>query len=192
MQKLLEKLRNATHDLHLALHSHPLLRPLQSDDITLDDYYWCLRAFYSVYLLTEKESVSSWNKLPSVPLLLWLESDLHLHGIMPMSINVRSPTPIDTLSKYIGYCYVRNGSMLGGQVISKHLFKHLGLQPHISNYFFAGLGAEVGRYWKEFVLDLDNEHIIHDECVQHALYSFALIHDACDATLHVKHSANKM
>lgn len=184
MTALITALREATHTVHQALHVHSLLAPLQDDDITLDDYCWCLRAFHYAYA-TLPPAHSAFN-LPDVPFLAWLAEDMRIHNIEAVALPPVTYPVVDSYSKYIGYLYVKQGSTLGGRAISKHLQKILGLVPQRTNHFFAGFGEETGERWKQFLHLLDDNRIASQETVQQATATFQHIAACCDETLKLK------
>ncbi|MDC7676176.1 biliverdin-producing heme oxygenase [Asticcacaulis machinosus] len=96
-----------------------------------------------------------------------------------MSLNVPS---IDTRSRLIGYLYTKQGSTLGGRVISKHIERQLGLRPLIDQRFFAGYGPDNGPQWKTFVAWV-NDHqaeLDQDQVITAACDAFDGIGRACD------------
>ena len=60
------------------------------------------------------------------------------------AMNLSSP------AKALGYLYVMEGSTLGGQFISRHLKKHLGLDAENGAAYFNGYGSQTSARWKEF------------------------------------------
>ncbi len=182
MSDLLAALRQSTASLHQGLHVHRLLAPLQDSTITLEDYYWCIRAFHQAYSQMQR-SIRFTPPFADIAALQWLERDMLAHHITPVEIEALPYSPIDTASKYTGYLYVKQGSTLGGRVISRHLHRTLGLVEHESNHFFAGFGEETGARWKQFVSALDDANINTQEAVSQAVDTFRLIGHVCD-TLH--------
>lgn len=53
-------------------------------------------------------------------------------------------------AEVLGCLYVLEGASLGGQVISRHLRKTLGIGPDSGGRFFQGYGAETGAHWRAF------------------------------------------
>lgn len=186
---LLESLRHATLNQHQALHVHPLLAPLQDDTISMEDYRWIIRAFHQLYASVEKQPYSTFG-MPDVPAVTWLERDMQVHDITPAE-----PAPINypaltNPSQLLGYLYVKQGSTLGGRVISKHLHKTLGLIDHETNYFFAGFGEETGPRWKAFLKLLENKEVNHEEAVNQAIKTFKATIDCCDTMQAEKQTAS--
>lgn len=57
---------------------------------------------------------------------------------------------LETMGSAFGCLYVLEGSTLGGQIIAREVYKHLGLTPENGCRFFSSYGAEVGPMWKSF------------------------------------------
>ena len=179
---LIETLREKTQALHEALHTHPLLAPLQ-EAITQEDYAYILQAFYLAYTTSEAHRATLIADVPDAPVLEWLEQDLIVHHIKPLEVAGIHYSAITTPSQLRGYLYVKQGSTLGGRVISKHLSKMLGLVDGKTNHFFAGYGEETGPRWKAFLAALGQSHVNTDEAVGQAVTTFELIRHCCDAVL---------
>ena len=179
---LLENLRTATGAAHEALHHHRLLAPLAGDAVTLRDYRCALLAFDAFYAAMEPEPLPG-----SAPVREWLRRDLETQGLTSLHLNVDMPV-IGTESQLWGYLYVKQGSTLGGSVMSKTLRRVLGLQPLIDQRFFAGYGEENGREWKKFIetLFLKAPDLRPAETVQTAVASFQAVARICDAVLALK------
>lgn len=184
MNQLLQRLREATQTSHEALHVHPLLTTLQDEHITLDDYRWCIGAFHAAY--TSIPAVEFAALPPDIPAVAWLQEDMRVHGIKPLTMTFPAYPAIDGLSRYIGYLYVKQGSTLGGQVISKHLQRSLGLVPHQTNHFFAGFGPETGERWKKFIRVMDDSDLDADQVLQQAAATFKHIKRCCNEALRLK------
>ena len=79
-----------------------------------------------------------------------------------------------------GYLYTKQGSTLGGHVISKHLERQLALIPHLDQWFFAGY-HDNGAQWKQFIAMLETSDLDETEVVAAAQQSFENICYFCDA-----------
>ena len=87
-------------------------------------------------------------------------------------------TRLDSIQRVLGCLYVIEGATLGGQVITRHLEKNLGITPESGGAFFAGYGAETGARWKEFcaLLTAAAERVSgEDEIVASANDTFATL-----------------
>ncbi len=180
---LLLTLREETRGLHEALHVHPLLAPL-TQDIRHDQYHRALQAFHLAYRHMQDAVVYTDPEYPDAPALDWLERDMATHGVRPVEITLTPLPAIGSRSALLGYLYVKQGSTLGGQVISRHLARKLGLEGGVTNHFFAGYGEDTGRQWKIFVQALDDAKIDAETAVMHACASFQCITESCDKALH--------
>jgi len=179
---LIDALRRQTREQHEALHRHPLLNGLSDDTLTLDDFHHILLAFDAYYTHAEAACFAEWPEgAPNAPVLAWLASDLAQHGLESWAgrIDFTHP-PLDTPSKMAGYLYTKQGSTLGGHVISKHVERRLGLIPHIDQWFFAGYHHDNGQEWKTFVAVLDAGDFNIDETISAACQAFDTIAHFCD------------
>ena len=180
---LLETLRAGTRAQHEALHVHPLLAPLSRPDVTRDQYRDALVAFDAFYRAMEAgRTVPTPAGVPDAPVVEWLAHDLAATGASPLALDVACPA-IDTEARLWGYLYVKQGSMLGGAVMSKNLKRALGLRPGTDQLFFAGYGAETGPRWKELIENLCDRasSLSQAEIIEMAVASFQAIADLCDA-----------
>lgn len=179
---LLSSLRAYTHEQHEALHAHPLLACLQQKEIRLNDYYWCLKAFDAVYrqLAGAVRFRLADSYIPNI--LEWLERDFQTHRLARLSLPSPPYPAVQHYSQWIGMRYVVQGSMLGGQVISKHLHQYLDLKAQVTNHFFAGLGENTGPQWKAFIALMDDAAMDVAQATHQAVATFKLIQDVCDET----------
>lgn len=180
---LLERLRTETRGAHEALHVHPLLAPLVSPDMQLRDYQYALLAFERFYRTMEPQAKAA----ESAPALDWLAHDMDRQGLKPVAIDIRLPD-LDTPSKLWGYLYVKQGSTLGGNVMTKALRRHLGLQPMMDQRFFAGYGDQNGAQWQKFIENLfaNAPTLQPNETIETAVACFQGIAAICDAVLRLK------
>ena len=89
------------------------------------------------------------NDRRKVPKLL---ADLEFLGYeaadrLPMC---RSLPPLDSVPGILGSLYVVEGATLGGQLISRHLERTLGLREGRGYAFFSSYGPQVGSRWRSF------------------------------------------
>ena len=61
------------------------------------------------------------------------------------------PPDIKNQGDLVGMLYVIEGSTLGGQLISKHLTKNLGITPETGGRFFGGYGENTSVLWLDFL-----------------------------------------
>lgn len=186
--RLLDDLRAATRERHEALHVHPLLAPLNRPDVTRDQYRYALIAFDAFYRAMEAQrTVATPDGVPDAPVTDWLAHDLAALGALPLRLDVTVPA-IDTEARLWGYLYVKQGSMLGGAVMSKNLKRAMGLRPGVDQLFFAGYGPETGARWKDFIENLFRKAsgLTQSEIIEMAEASFQAIAALCDVVHSMK------
>jgi len=184
---LRQRLRDETDDIHQLLHRDSSMSKLVGDDCSRQDYLHVLSVFFQFYRRAEPffDYVPVLQRFSGeAKPLEWLQKDF-------LSLAEPLPTPdalienvahkyviAQTLESYLGYLYVKQGSTLGGQVISKQL-KKLGFEPGESQFFFNGSGSETGNNWKEFLAFLAQlEPTINaDSVVSSARSHFLILHD---------------
>jgi len=192
MMALLKELREKTQTAHEKLHYHPLLAPLLTSDLILFDYHYALLAFDAFYRQSEKNiAVSIHPEIPNAPVIQWLESDLKKQNLLSRSQSIKPKCIlINTPSKLMGYLYVKQGSTLGGQVISKNLYKHLQLRPLLDQRFFAAYGVDNGIRWQKFISQLRNiEHkFVPSELVETAIQTFENVTHTCNILMEFKNA----
>jgi heme oxygenase len=180
---LLDALRRHTRQQHEALHQHPLLLGLSADRITLAEFHRILLAFEAYYTHAEAACATPWpEQAPNAPVLAWLASDLAQHKLDSLADRLAfAHPPIDTPSRMAGYLYTKQGSTLGGHVISRHLERKLALIPHLDQWFFAGY-HDNGVQWKQFIAALETiEGLDEAEVCAAACAAFDHISQVCSA-----------
>ncbi len=181
---LLAALRRATAPAHEALHHPAALQKLPTKDVTRNDYLGAITKFYGFYVPLENAyaaSRSGWLvDFPALVIVQNLEHDLQRHGISPQSLPVAAQLPALHCEEAVAaYLYMREGSNLGGRVISKNLERVLGLQPEVDNRFFWGAGDKMGENWKHFLARLDaaGQTLDVEKCAGYAAALFAALDD---------------
>lgn len=157
---LRNRLREETAAIHQSLHRNIGLHQLTNNHCTQADYISVLDIFFHFY----REFDENFNVIPLAQRFIyeakplhWLEKDFLVlnQAIPPVSFsfgaNLANDIPSPCFETYIGYLYVKQGSTLGGQSISKHLKKSLALEPGVSQFFFTGFGDLTAHHWKEFL-----------------------------------------
>ena len=128
-------------------------------DFTREDYCRHLQGVYAFHrswevLCRETELPKSFREmLARRQKTAWLKQDLEelLGGgdwdklAFPM-IKISDPM---SCPLFFGRFYVVEGSMLGGQVIAKHLKAKLGLSEESGLRFYSGYGERTGEMWQE-------------------------------------------
>lgn len=152
MKTVIEELREHTSDLHDALESTEFSQLLMSSNLQLENYVQMLHAWALAWTKLEKVLTSSrWHldieHLAPMPRAHLAQQDLMYlhdnHGVMPPTpassqpIHKVFPPEPSNMGELLGQCYVMRGSVLGGQVIAKHLHGVLGLQGGSGASFFS-------------------------------------------------------
>lgn len=151
MNNLHDQLKSATHDAHMKMHEHEFLAPL-SGSLDKGQYVEILKGFYDFYGSTERvfNAHSKFFEDELTPLKT-IEKDFSLLAIKTPPESPEVFEGEDNFSSYIGYLYVKQGSTLGGQMISKHIEKETGLRKRDQICFFNPYGNETGQKWKKFL-----------------------------------------
>ena len=144
---LLATLKQETASSHEALErALDLLRP----DLTLADYTALLERFWGFYEPWERAAAPSGllSGREKTPLL---RADLVYLG----SDTARLPRcpelpPTRTAAEIVGAMYVLEGSTLGGQILSRHFERHLGVRTGEGASFFNGYADRTGSMWRSF------------------------------------------
>jgi heme oxygenase len=155
---ILTRLREETRSAHerLEIHIDLLERPW-----SMSFYQRLLEKFYGFYDVVEPATFqhSQWQQVGiephqrlKTPLLV---RDLQFLGLSSGAIGnlprcERAPVA-PTFAEALGCAYVLEGSTLGGQIITRHLRRELGLEAERGSAFFVSYGSEVGPMWRQFV-----------------------------------------
>lgn len=193
------RLREETADIHHQLHSDPSMHRLVNGDMDLPGYIKILEVFYSFYQPIETFFSTghihvSHRFTPEASVVTWLLQDFQALGHSPVlqlqhrfasldskaylttgsNLQVSESTLLDT---YLGYLYVKQGSTLGGQAISKCLTKSLALQPGRTLFFFHGFAEQTRVIWSQFTdyLQTMEPKVNPDNVVRAAQYYFSVL-----------------
>jgi heme oxygenase len=170
---LLSRLREETRFAHQQLEGRI---DLLERDWSLPFYRVFLQKFYGFYAAIE-EPIFAHSQWEATGLEVgkrlktrFLKSDLEFLGLsndaianLPLCANAPLAS---TFPEALGCAYVLEGSTLGGQVITRHLQRELGVGPGSGGTFFASYGVAVGPMWREFIEVLDTYSL--DEIQQNA------------------------
>lgn len=160
---ILHRLRDATAHEHEQLETRiDLLNRAWSPSL----YRLLLQKFYGFYCVVEPRifdrpewqemqfDVASRRKIEMLRRdLLHLGLDAEQIGALPHCPHVPSSS---TFAQVLGSAYVLEGSTLGGQVITRHLRREIGVEPERGGAFFASYGSQVGPMWRDFVVLLND------------------------------------
>jgi len=194
------RLREASHSCHARINQHPLLAGLMGRDYPLTSYQTVLLAYYNLYEMLELK-IQDYVIKYSIPFdystrqkLFWLYDDLRFFDLYSnLEVNVASPGDaprIESIGELIGMLYPLEGATLGGQLISKQLFKNHNLTRSEGARFFNGYADDTMAYWNEFCLFANS---INDDETQCKLAENAAIltFNRFEEALNVAHDAHR-
>tara|TARA_R110002012_G_C11657647_1_gene611897 strand:- start:3029 stop:3619 length:591 start_codon:yes stop_codon:yes gene_type:complete len=168
--QVVQKLRDATHCIHLQLHQHPLLKVLMSCNVTKSDIQRVQLALYGFWKPLQTKVNSD---LTVSPISKWLENDLKLDKtelkFLPRCSEI---PPTNSHDQCLGIAYVREGSLLGGQLIYKNLARRFPLDTHTLSYF-AGRGQNTPQHWRKVIEYIEHECIDHEAACAAAVETFS-------------------
>lgn len=82
----------------------------------------------------------------------WLRADLLALGLSPEQLAVLPECTalprLEGLARAWGCLYVLEGATLGGQILSRHIGRTLGVTPETGGAFFRGYGEATGPMWR--------------------------------------------
>lgn len=177
----LQKLRNETAECHLALEKNPYSVALMSPSVTIENYLNYLTKLYGFVSGFEKNVFPSLIDVdPDIEnrrKTHWMEQDILVLGGDLTKIPVM---PAEVFSKHytheavaLGGLYVLEGSMLGGNIIKKHLSEKLNDSVIDKMRYLTAYGAETGKVWKNFLTLLT--HHASDKNKEDAIIKSAVI-----------------
>lgn len=152
-------LKQASHSRHIRLGKLPAMRRIFADDFTIAEYQAHIAQLLGFFEPMEQAIVRAMPRelIPDVFRRAGvLHDDLSAMGWTAMQVaSVRRCTHVPDIppAGLRGYLYVVLGSMLGGQVIARHLRRQLG--PRISLKFYGGSDGENDSRWTAFLADLE-------------------------------------
>jgi len=186
-----QQLRRGTHCEHVRLNQHPMLVGLTRPGYSLQRYRMLMAAYYHFYRAIEEGIAqfgdaafhyASRRKLP------WLVDDLAYLEVDPLAAENLPWQPLpnmkpNDIAELAGMLYTIEGSTLGGQVISRHLSTHQGLDSDRGGRFFSAYRHLTDQRWHEFEQFL-NTTLLSDAmiggAVSAARSTFALIETILD------------
>lgn len=159
-----KRLRKETEETHKALEAR---LPLLDATLTLEAYQGIVQRFHGFYVPLEKILLNAavlkrinfdYRLRLKTPLL---EKDLlaltEATGEKSVPLHCLNLPVLETVSQLLGCLYVIEGATLGGQIISKHLLRNLGLTSDAGAAFFNGYGTQTASLWKDFI-ELTTSH----------------------------------
>ncbi|MGC4044405.1 MAG: biliverdin-producing heme oxygenase [Armatimonas sp.] len=124
-----------------------------------EEYVELLTGFYGFYRSVEPKLQEWLSGLPDFCMAerqKWnlLRLDLTVLGFNEGTIAAiplcSTPPAVDTVPQALGCLYVLEGSTLGGQVISAHFRRALGITPENGGRYFHGYGSQTAECWRSF------------------------------------------
>ncbi|ULH16970.1 biliverdin-producing heme oxygenase (plasmid) [Deinococcus sp. KNUC1210] len=163
---MMSLLKEATHDQHQAVET---LMPVMHSTFTAAGYARLLVQLHAVVEPLEAQLLTlgmpsgfDLHRRTKTPLL---RRDLTWFPAAPGASS--APAPLAGVAEGLGALYVLEGATLGGQIISRHLHRTLGLTPERGGAYFFGYGPSTGQRWQEFsqamnqgVSTEDQSHVI--------------------------------
>lgn len=147
--RVLSALREATRNLHQETEAG---MDLMKADLMPSEYLFKLRVLQAwlsglhQHEQSQTGFASHWNAELSLRLRR-IDSDLQ----RPASRTAPAGLPTG-LDAWWGICYVLEGSMLGGQVITRHVQARV---PEAPVQYFSGWGEQTGPRWRQFLAQLE-------------------------------------
>jgi heme oxygenase (biliverdin-IX-beta and delta-forming) len=179
---LLQRLREETRSAHEAIE-----RGLETSRayVSIPHYRLLVARFFGFYAEWEPRVAATLGDeaffAPRRKLHL-LKQDLGHLGFGSAAIqglpHCPSLPPLRDLAESMGSLYVLEGSTLGGQVVSRHLERSLGLTADNGYAFFRSYGREIGPMWRAFGERLlsTSSKATEDAIVRSAQITFGRLH----------------
>jgi heme oxygenase len=178
----MQELRTATDPMHKGLEANKISQALMSPGVNLTDYAFYLRCMGEVISIFDTKVLSAVSSVitDAESRKKRKDIDADLEFLYQQGAEKKETKPFrgfignPSLAYALGYCYVIEGSTLGGRVILKQVGPALKLDNG-GTQFFGGYGAETGKYWKDFLQNfctyvLNNN--LQQEAIQGAIDGF--------------------
>jgi len=158
MPCLLTQLRQSTSILHQEVEQYAYSEAIQKRDLNLEQYKDLVRKNYFLHRSLEKQLTAHWAFRPHVSSQQffiarssWLKQDLEvlqlqeeLIDLLADKVNMKIP------SVGLGVMYVLEGSMLGGNIIYKHLQQIPEIRQSDAFHFYRKSAKGIGARWRRF------------------------------------------
>lgn len=159
---MLERLRDATKQLHDEIEQDNLASKIMSHEISLDEYKLLLLQNYIAYKITEEQigqHLDNWESDKS----LRLKKDLDALKVdTSVLADFQNRFKIKNRTEAIGATYVLEGSALGGMQIAKELPNCQNLQETGKPHFFTPKRQSM-EGWNIFLKRLRNSEFSEEE-----------------------------
>ncbi|MBB6097633.1 heme oxygenase [Deinobacterium chartae] len=146
---ILTRLKKHTENVHGRVEQR---LPLMDPSLSLDQYVRVLEAMYGFYRPLEAQLrvlLPASGEFGRRSKLAWLVQDLQALG-RGLPVALAGKPVLEGRAQAWGALYVLEGATLGGQLISRHLQRCLGLERGCGAAFFCSYGDQVGPMWKTF------------------------------------------
>lgn len=154
------RLRAATKRSHHNIDHHPVLSPLVSSQLDVEQYKFILQTLYGFHEPLQMAMESACRKFQPDLFFLpsdrraWLQQDFDFFGISLPDIGSSAPIwdsrDISCNAELIGALYVVEGSTLGGQVIARQLKENFSFGPTTGARLFNGHEGDTYSRWESF------------------------------------------
>lgn len=150
-------LRKCTHAVHQRLHRHTKLARMLDPKLDDDTLRWFLQKQYGFYA-PSLQAANAPQALVSPlisPALKWLSEDLSNIGIKTEQVAwCETPPQVQSQAQWLGFLYVKEGALLGGQLMLRNVLQNL---PELSGCvrYLSGWQSESGQRWRTLTAVLE-------------------------------------
>lgn len=179
-----EKLREHTQELHQRLERRLDLlkiKDLNSYCHVIERFYGFVSPLESLLVgtiaelgLYQDERLSFAGRVKAQLLesdLAFLSKNIDMANGNPEMAGQEDLPSLRSAASVLGCLYVIEGSTLGGQFLTSHFEKALGLKPEQGLSYFAGYRSQTGRMWKSYLAFLEESIQDHPEWTDEVLAS---------------------
>ncbi|TBW26444.1 heme oxygenase [Gramella sp. KN1008] len=163
---MLNRLREATADLHKKLEGENLANKIMDHSIGLEEYKLLLYQNFLAYCKVEKE-ISRFLPGQAGDKAEKLKADLAGVGMHDPECDTFSDFHCENEAEALGAAYVIEGSAMGGMVIGREVSKCGSLEHLSSQTFFSGTRDSI-KGWNKFLKSLRSREFTEEEIEQAA------------------------
>lgn len=151
-----EALRAATRELHDRLDHAPLLLPLTSPDITVEQYREALAALWGFHAAVER--ALGGPQAGEAPRIALLRADLADLGVVADALPLAAGLPpLDSAPAWLAARYVLDGSAHGGRAMLPGITGALGYDRERGARFLGSAGLDMAGAWRGLLVRLEEE-----------------------------------
>lgn len=180
-----DELKEATDAVHMRLHHHPVLSPLTSRDVTMDDYSRALAGFHGIYGPME-EALSKWpesrTRTPRTPFIGIDLQDLGEYRYLESWAS--DVADIRNSNAALGAYYVLDGAQHGGRAMIDGLVRRLGLDAPTGCRFMSCSDFDADGEWQALI-ELIEFRAAKQQARRHMLDGAARTFGAIERWLHL-------